>query len=352
MVVAVLLPGLLSAAALTSGGGVLAPASSEPTVPNAEVRRRLDELRQWAEAVGDDIAGVERLMALPQLNFTLNAAVNLDENGERLSEQKFRAHEDGVYVVHNKQTADSRRDLAERWTSKPLLGNVSAWDLLKLLHFTVDNTDGHLMYTSQFIHCLQVYNMAKVDSLHDERYKLDPQYRDDMLIGSLLHDMGKSLSLFGEADGNVDCMNRVTEFSSEGLDGVDFQYNHDRFGHDKLRLNVLGGRLALPQRVLDVANFHSLREMGTLQVPVHLGGTRRAKGLLYLVDGDVVTSQETSNFRMHVTKEDDLRRAAFVQHFGGYDYHSKDRTNTIPIVNVTEIKELLQKYTRGADLEW
>jgi hypothetical protein len=122
-------------------------------------------------------------------------------------------------------------------------------NLLKLLHFTIDNTDAHLMYTSQFIHCLQVYRAVKNAAAHDPRFEQDAQYRDDMLVGALVHDLGKSLSLFGEADGNVDCMNRVTAYEvdpadqvavaaygakASGLDAVQFQYNHDRFGHDKL----------------------------------------------------------------------------------------------------------------------
>ena len=106
-----------------------------------------------------------------------------------------------------------------------LLGNVSAFDLLMLLHFTIDNTDHHLQYTSQFIHCLQVYNAVKRST--DPRMDKDPKYREDMMMGALVHDMGKSLSLFGEKDGNVDCMNRVTGYRAAGLDGVDFQYNHE-----------------------------------------------------------------------------------------------------------------------------
>eukprot|EP00966_Prymnesium_polylepis_P264038 6099734-Prymnesium_polylepis.1 len=35
----------------------------------------------------------------------------------------------------------------------------------------------------------------------------DDAYRRDMRLAALVHDMGKLLTLFGEDDGNVDCMN-------------------------------------------------------------------------------------------------------------------------------------------------
>jgi hypothetical protein len=287
----------------------------------------------------------------------MNHAINLDANGERLIESDFRKHVDDVYVVHNQQTDQSREGLEARWSKQMLLGNVSSWDLLKLLHFTVDNTDGHLMYTSQFIHCLQVYNAVKADAERDGRFKQDPDYLDDMKIGALVHDMGKSLSLFGELDGNVDCMNRVMNYTGDGLDNVVFQYNHDVYGHDRLKANVLAGTMRLPQRVLDVCKFHSLREMGALRVPDHFGGPgmaglhsslRHFKFATMLVDGDRVTGAEQAAFNAHVTAEADLRRVGFVQHFAGYDLHSKDRTDMIPKVDVQEILTLLRKYTNTA----
>ena len=257
----------------------LARQGDSPCAPSPDVSRRLQELRDWAKVVGDETAGVEELLAHPALNCTVNEAIYMDVgSGTRYEEGKWAAHVEDVYRVHNQQTEGSRADLTSRWSSgTPLLGpNVNAWDLLKLLHFTIDNTDGHLRYTSQFIHCLQVYQMVKDSS--DPRMELDEEYRDDMLVGALFHDMGKSLSLFGEADGNVDCMNRVTRYDAEsrrGLDGLDFQYNHDRFGHDKLALNREHGRLNLPPRVFDIVKLHSLREMGCMDELVKTHNERR-----------------------------------------------------------------------------
>ena len=50
-----------------------------------------------------------------------------------------------------------------------------------------------------------------------------------MRIAALVHDMGKLLTLFGERDHNVDCMNRVLNpTASTGIDGLEFAWNHVR----------------------------------------------------------------------------------------------------------------------------
>ena len=328
----------------------------------AEVLLRLDELRAWAAEKGEDVQRVEELMHHPALVRTLNNAIYLKPNGSRFETNEWGAHVEDVYREHNKQTLESRRGLAQKW-SATLLGNVSSVDLLKLLHFTIDNTDAHLMYTSQFIHCLQVYRAVKNAAAHDPRFEQDAQYRDDMLVGALVHDLGKSLSLFGEADGNVDCMNRVTRprlagpGRGPGLDAVQFQYNHDRFGHDKLLANVRLGLIQLPQRVLDICKFHSLRELASVRDAAEKVYVRHAspstrtrlqahlKGLVTLVDGDVVSPQEAAAFREHVASDGDVSRAAFVLHFAEYDLHSKNRTEEIPRdVDFGEVRELLRRY--------
>lgn len=380
------------------------------TAQSAETSRRLGELAAWAASIGDDLSGLLGLMAHPALNSTINGAIALAANGSRLSDEGFKRHAESVYAEHYLQNEATRTTTARKWSgphTPPLLGNVSMWDLLKLLHFTVDNTDAHLKYTSQLIHCLQVYAMAHADRTVDPRFETDPTYRDDMLVAALVHDLGKSLSLFGESDGNVDCMNRVTSLGGGGgLDAIEFQFNHDHFGWMKLNRNVARGRLRLPQRVLDVVNYHSLREMGGLNV-TSIGGiyaslpprygplpeweyvqdqrrehrsthgrttggsggvsahsisgggaeadrTVRMAFVSMLADGDVVSEDEQAAFNGHVSSVDDLRRAAFVQHFGYYDYYSKNQSDIIPQVDVQEIQRLLRKYVSHDDLivEW
>jgi predicted HD phosphohydrolase len=109
-----------------------------------------------------------------------------------------------------------------------------------------------------------------------------------MRLAALVHDFGKLLTVFGERDENVDCMNRIKDPFAHpkrrGLDGLEVrlvassvrpwlvvisrlpsapyhllprcyvEWNHDEFGYLKLRRY-------LPPRVRDVMRYHSLREL-------------------------------------------------------------------------------------------
>jgi hypothetical protein len=182
-----------------------------------------------------------------------------------------------------------------------------------------------------------------------------------MQVAALVHDLGKTLSLFGERDHNTDCMNRVTGYGHggvDGLDGLQFQWNHDMFGYMKLK------DVGLPQRVTDVLRLHSLREISVMKYPergsvratrTDVGwGTRLAptRDQLMLVDRGSVESAEASVFNTHMRYED-RERALFVQHFAQFDAGTKRRTLEIPSVNVTQVWSLLDKYfPEGRRVAW
>ena len=66
-----------------------------------------------------------------------------------------------TYHKHNQQTEHTRSRLQAAWSpNRTLLGEVRLWDLLQLLHFTIDHSDPYLRYTSQFTHCLQARRRA------------------------------------------------------------------------------------------------------------------------------------------------------------------------------------------------
>ena len=48
------------------------------------------------------------------------------------------------------QTPKTRARLMRRWGGAPILGSVGVWDLLHLLHFTIDHTDTVLRYASLY----------------------------------------------------------------------------------------------------------------------------------------------------------------------------------------------------------
>ena len=59
------------------------------------------------------------------------------------------------------------------------------------------------------------------------------------MLAALVHDIGKALTLFGEEDANVDCMNRVVppypSVRDGGLDALDTQWNHDSWAQLRLK---------------------------------------------------------------------------------------------------------------------
>jgi hypothetical protein len=300
---------------------------------------------------------LEALMQQPVIRDSIANAIFLN-NGTYWDDNGFRAHVNDVYVQHNAQSNETRAALHEKWNGKPLVGKIKVWDLLRLLHFAIDNTDRFLGYTSQFIHCLQVTNAIAHDP--DPRFSdpADPSYREDMMVAALVHDFGKTLSIMGEADNNTDCMNRVISYGSKGLDDVKFQWNHDMMGHDKVSKAEYG----LPQRVKDIVRFHSLRELAFLSPPKH---RKRGKkhtllaseihqskyGMTVLVDKGTVTSDEIHEFNERMS-EADRRRAAFVQHFAGFDCGTKRKTLDIPETDVVRYKGLLNKYFPDGYIEW
>lgn len=310
-----------------------------------EVSRRHAQLLDFAAAAEYNVSKVENLLRHKRLRHQITNGIHLHPDGRRWSPYEFRSHMNGIYVIHNRQSPRDRIRLARKW-SQTLLGKVDVWALLHLLHFTIDHTDGRLMYTSQFIHCLQVYATVKSDPMPER----DDAYRRDMRIAALVHDMGKLLTVFGEEDGNVDCMNRVIDPMEpqlqRGLDGLEVQWNHDEFGFMKLHRY-------LPSRVTDVLRYHSLREIPYIVSP-HYVNTSSA---VDMNDPSVheqrllVTHEEVAAIvaRMDLS---DVERAKFVAHFAYFDRDSKLETDEIPVVDVAEVRTLIAAYFPGGLVEW
>jgi len=319
----------------------------------SEVDLRHGQLLDYSAAAQYNLSEVEHFLQHERLRGQIANGVHLRADGSRWSYAEFREHMNGIYVVHNRQSETDRQRLGVKW-GRPLLGQVDVWSLLHLLHFTIDHTDGKLFYTSQFIHCLQVYAAVRADPMPER----DAEYRRDMRIAAIVHDMGKLLTLFGEEDGNVDCMNRVLPTAGgtpppRGLDRLEVQWNHDEFGFMKLRPH-------LPPRVADVMRYHSLREIPYIVTPNFAEYEHRfVDGQMAWMRNDPTVQQQ----RLLVTAEEvravsarmdaaDVARAKFVAHFAYYDRMSKMETDEIPIVDVEEVQELIRHYFPQGRVAW
>ena len=243
---------------------------------NREVHLRAEQLSNLGHHQRHDV-GVHAILEHPAVRRHLKSSIHLTHRGRRFRVPQFVRHVDEIYEAHVLQTDAQRRDLSARWSLRNRKGGRVGF--AQVLHFTVDHTDRFLMYTSQFIHCLQVFGgIVRADDQSDPAMEglVTDGTRSDLEIGALIHDLGKTLTLFGERDGNVDCMNRIVRFVGNGLDGVVAQWNHDEFAfktqvlHATLSWGARHPPLSLPSRVC--------RYTRRIGVPVPDGYRVRSRG--------------------------------------------------------------------------
>ena len=307
-----------------------------------EVDLRMAQLHEYASLNEYNLSSVQRFLQHSHLRRQIPHGIHLGPGGQRLNKSGFEAHVGNIYRRHHRQTAATRKRLMRRWTGAPLLGRVGVWDLLHLLHFTIDHTDVQLRYTSQFIHSLQVYQTVVADPMPEH----DDAYRRDMRLAALVHDFGKLLTVFGEHDEHVDCMNRIKDPllppRRRGLDGLEVQWNHDELGYRKLRRY-------LPPRVNDVMRYHSLRELKYLIVPKFV-----APQPVSDLDAAVRAYVPPEEVRALLARMDpsDVARARFVVHFSYFDAMSKLETEDIPVIDYDEVQQLILAYFPGGVIEW
>jgi hypothetical protein len=143
-------------------------------------------------------------------------------NEAKVSKEEFDKNASKIVDRHNKQTLGDCFALQAKWLvdDKIFFGRLTVWELFCKLSMTVDKSDIALYNTNQLIHCVQVYVSMKENGETDK----------DLLLIALIHDIGKVLSLLGEVDENVDCLNKVLSHSN-GLDNVVTSFNHDEFGY-------------------------------------------------------------------------------------------------------------------------
>jgi hypothetical protein len=311
-------------------------AAAKGAQPSADLAYRVASM---ASFVGDQ-GGPLQLLLKEKVN--VSNSIHLNELQMRWPPKKMDEFAAIIYREHNLQTVQIREELQNKWSNTTLIGDVDVWDLLQLLHFTVDHSDSLLHYTSQFIHILQVYNGIRRSTFPESQF--DPMFKSDLLVAALLHDIGKLLALVGqERDAYVDCMNRVIPHSlnvdsqAKGLANMKIQWNHDEYGYQKLA----AVRPRLPKRVLASVRYHSLREL----TGKPSGRPSRAWG------GYDVTPTQVEAFNGQLTTAD-RETIRFVMKMRYYDQATKIRTDEIPAVDVAGIKDLLKRYFPSGKIHW
>lgn len=310
------------------------PSTQREFIPsNPDLQARIGSLINCAQSIDWDMRAINLWLNNETL-LNITDGIHYHINGNRWTPDELNTFAVGIYEKHVNQTIADVNRLQHKWSSRVIIGEVNVWDLLMLLHFTIDHSDSLLHYTSQFVHCLQVYGMVSRTEFPSDQY--DAEYKADMQIVALVHDLGKLLTVFGEKDYNVDCMNTVIRHgeSGHGLASLVAQWNHDEYGYQKLKSNTL-----LSRRVLTAVRFHSLREV-TGEFAHQYGNSVTN-----------VTRQDVDKFNNALTPAD-KENLKFVKHFRSFDQGSKVRTDAVPGINLTEVQNFLDTYFTGGKMLW
>jgi len=185
------------------------------------------------------------------------------------SKDDFDTNAINILKLHSSQTLTQIKELKEKWTpetKKIFFGQMKLSDLWIKLALTVDTTDVALYNSSQLIHCIQCYISLKKDKIEDEK----------ILLFSLLHDIGKTLSLLGETDENVDGMNHIYNLNKDSnnickLNDIMTSFNHDEFGYYLLkditpRYIHIGTRYHSCDEIFKLNKYLSKEEINDLDV--------------------------------------------------------------------------------------
>ncbi len=149
---------------------------------------------------------------------------------------------DPILERHRNQTAEAVTALRRRY-SEPVFGRARVWDLVERLGACVDPTDQRLWCASQLMHVRQILAEMETDGVAST----------EMVLVTLIHDLGKLLLLTDEDPANVVCMNTGVgdQPAGVGLDQSLIQWNHDEFAYERLRG-------FLPDDLAWLIRYHSL----------------------------------------------------------------------------------------------
>ncbi len=145
-----------------------------------------------------------------------------------IEEFKQRAH--GIMQRARQQDEEVVAKLREKY-AQPIIGEVSVHRLLELLAQVVDPSNFYLYCGSQLIHTLQILESMERAGINE---KTDP----DMIVATLIHDLGKLALLKGELPEHVEAGGKRPLREHEpgiGLDNGTFTWDHSDIVHARFK---------------------------------------------------------------------------------------------------------------------
>ena len=161
------------------------------------------------------------------------------------SADEYERRADKICKMHWSQSRDKALALRAKYET-PVFGDIRVWELIEMLGQVIDSGDRTLYATSQLTHVLQILGHMRRDGITDP----------DLILASLIHDVGKVAVLAGEAPENVfGGHHRPIEPSTAGigLDNCLLQWDHGELAYTRFKDLV-------PDHVAWLIRYHMIVE--------------------------------------------------------------------------------------------
>lgn len=147
------------------------------------------------------------------------------ERSQKLFEQ-FSQEAAALRNRHAAQTLAQAEALRLKYR-QPVFGVIPTWSLFEMLAHCIDTADDRLYCTSQEVHVLQIIEAMEADGAANE----------ELVLGALVHDIGKVALLKGELPENLFYMNAMLAPGAPGagLDACTFQWSCDDLSWSRLK---------------------------------------------------------------------------------------------------------------------
>ena len=213
-------------------------------------------------------------------------------NGD-LSAYEYERRAAIICKEHWNQSEETALALRAKYEA-PIFGNMRVWDLIEMLGQVIDSGDRTLYATSQLIHVLQILDQMKRDGITDP----------DLILASLIHDIGKVAVLAGEAPEHVFGGHHrpiSPDATGIGLDNCLLQWDHGELAYTRFKDLV-------PDHVAWLIRYHTIVE---------------------------------ADCRPFMDDRDRLYTQRYLRPFAKYDVHSKSPFY-VPTVALGEYRELIE----------
>ncbi len=166
--------------------------------------------------------------------------------GEIRTIEEFQRDAGTLFACRGNQTLESVAALKEKYETQPIIGEVRVQRLLELLAQVIDPSNVFLYCTSQLTHTLQVLESMEESGVTDR----------DLIVMTLIHDLGKIALLKGEKPENVECGGKTPigeNVPGSGFDNCNFSWDHADIVHARFKPYV-------NEKIAWLLKWHSIQE--------------------------------------------------------------------------------------------